>query len=39
MRGATLTEAGDLVVREPVESRRTGRPLPVGGVEDVTTTR
>ncbi len=39
MRGATLTEAGDLVVREPVESRRTGRPLPVGGVEDVTATR
>jgi hypothetical protein len=38
-RGAILTEAGDLVVREPVESRRPGRPLPVGGVEDVTTTR
>jgi hypothetical protein len=38
-RGAILTEAGDLVVREPVESRRPGRPLHVGGVEDVTTTR
>ena len=38
-RGAILTEAGDLVVREPVESRRIGRPLSVGGVEDVTTTR
>jgi len=39
VRGAILTEAADLVVREPVESRRIGRPLPVGGVEDVTTTR
>ncbi len=38
-RGAILTEAGDLVVREPVESRRIGRPLPVGGIEDVATTR
>jgi hypothetical protein len=37
-RGAILTEAGDLVVREPVESRRIGRPFHVGGVEDVTTT-
>ena len=38
-RGAIPTEAGDLVVREPVESRRIGRPFHVGGVEDVTTTR
>jgi hypothetical protein len=38
-RGAILTEPGDLVVREPVESRRIGRPLPIGGIEDVTTTR
>ena len=38
-RGAILTEAGDLVVREPAESRPIGRPLHVGGVEDVTTTR
>jgi hypothetical protein len=38
-RGAILTEASDLVVREPAESRRIGRPLRVGGVEDVTTTR
>jgi hypothetical protein len=38
-RGAILTEAGDLVVREPAESRPIGRPLHVGGVEDITTTR
>jgi hypothetical protein len=38
-RGAILTEAGDLVVREPAASRPIGRPFHVGGVEDVTTTR
>ena len=38
-RGSIPTEAGDLVVREPTEFRRTSRALPAGGVEDVITTR
>jgi hypothetical protein len=34
-----LTEARDLVAPETAESKRIGRPLYVGGVEDVTTAR
>ena len=38
-RGGILTEARDLVAPETAEYKRIGRPLYVGGVEDVTTTR